>query len=164
MQLIADGPYGRIEFDGNELFITAKASMADPPKVRLGAEGGGTLGCVSFDYVDPETGRREELGMLKVEKDERYRIAPDVYSAHAGYLKVFLRNTEDHDNGMQCVLELGADARVLTTRDQVPSPAPREMLRSADGQYRLVLQGDGNLVLYRADDAVLWASGTVVLT
>lgn len=35
-----------------------------------------------------------------------------------------------------------------------------ETLYSCNGAYRLVLQGDSNLVMYGPGDAVLWASGT----
>jgi hypothetical protein len=35
-----------------------------------------------------------------------------------------------------------------------------ESLVSANGQYRLIMQIDGNLVLYRTDGAVKWATDT----
>lgn len=43
-------------------------------------------------------------------------------------------------------------------REDVPGPSE---LVSTNGRYRLVLQADGNLVLYRKSDGKsLWASGT----
>jgi murein DD-endopeptidase len=38
--------------------------------------------------------------------------------------------------------------------------APGDSVTSANGQFRLVMQGDGNLVEYGIGDAVLWASNT----
>ncbi|WP_164874495.1 hypothetical protein [Rathayibacter festucae] len=35
-----------------------------------------------------------------------------------------------------------------------------EQLTSANGQYRLVMQGDGNVVLYSASGGVEWTTGT----
>lgn len=43
----------------------------------------------------------------------------------------------------------------LGSGQQLP---PGALLRSADGQYRMVMQGDGNLVVYR-QSAALWATG-----
>merc|ERR1711998_717604 len=36
----------------------------------------------------------------------------------------------------------------------------RGTLMSDNGEYRITMQGDGNLVLYNADNDPLWASGT----
>merc|ERR1711924_212180 len=33
-------------------------------------------------------------------------------------------------------------------------------LKSENGDYKMIMQGDGNLVLYNNDDEPLWASGT----
>ncbi|SEV89637.1 SGNH/GDSL hydrolase family protein [Luteibacter sp. 329MFSha] len=38
---------------------------------------------------------------------------------------------------------------------------PQDMLRSCDGRFTLILQGDGNVVLYKEPGQPLWASGTV---
>ncbi|GAA5159612.1 hypothetical protein GCM10023321_41000 [Pseudonocardia eucalypti] len=40
------------------------------------------------------------------------------------------------------------------------SLAPDQSLRSRNGQYQLIQQTDGNLVLYRAPHAVVWSSQT----
>jgi hypothetical protein len=40
------------------------------------------------------------------------------------------------------------------------SLGPDQSLRSPDGRYRFVYQGDGNLVLYRSDGGYLWDSAT----
>lgn len=37
---------------------------------------------------------------------------------------------------------------------------PMQALDTADGKYRLILQGDGNLVLYKNGNQPIWASGT----
>jgi hypothetical protein len=38
--------------------------------------------------------------------------------------------------------------------------APGQQISSPDGRYRLVFQTDGNLVIYRADGAPVWSTGT----
>lgn len=46
---------------------------------------------------------------------------------------------------------------------QISSPTrlnSGDYLKSPDGRYTLVMQGDGNLVLYSADTASIWSSGT----
>lgn len=46
---------------------------------------------------------------------------------------------------------------------QIASPTrlnPGDFVKSPDGRYTLVMQGDGNLVLYSADAAPIWNSGT----
>ncbi len=40
------------------------------------------------------------------------------------------------------------------------SLGPDQSIRSANGQYQLIMQGDGNLVLYNAENVAMWASGT----
>ena len=40
------------------------------------------------------------------------------------------------------------------------SLAPGDSLRSSNDQFSLVLQADGNLVLYDQDGAAIWATGT----
>ena len=40
------------------------------------------------------------------------------------------------------------------------SLAPNESLRSANSRFTLVLQDDGNLVLYESDSQPVWATGT----
>lgn len=40
------------------------------------------------------------------------------------------------------------------------SLAPNDSLRSPNGQFSLVLQDDGNLVLYDGSSQAMWATGT----
>ena len=55
---------------------------------------------------------------------------------------------------------------ILTVEDTEYILAPKEELavkesiRSENGRYELVLQEDGNLVLYRSGGGVLWSTGT----
>lgn len=59
----------------------------------------------------------------------------------------------------------GTASSAVTFRDpsEVASPftlTADESLTSPNGVYRLVMQGDGNLVLYRSGGVAVWASGT----
>lgn len=38
--------------------------------------------------------------------------------------------------------------------------SPGQQITSPDGRFRLVQQGDGNLVIYDLDDRVVWATNT----
>lgn len=50
---------------------------------------------------------------------------------------------------------------VLSTNDNVPLLTVNQALYSQNGAYQLILQSDGNLVLYRvADHVVMWTSDT----
>jgi hypothetical protein len=50
-----------------------------------------------------------------------------------------------------------ADSFILRSNEQL---APGQRLVSANGQYVLVMQGDGNLVEYAPGNRAIWASGT----
>ncbi|MEL0114282.1 MAG: hypothetical protein VW835_21345 [Rickettsiales bacterium] len=62
----------------------------------------GSLGWVGFDYAD-RAGRETEMGGLKLELDERFRLRPGVFTHLAGYWKIFAKapgGTADGD--MRC--------------------------------------------------------------
>ncbi len=67
-------PWGYIEINTNEVSIVS--TVEDPPKVRMGAVAGGSLGCLSFNHVRPD-GVQEEVALMQGKIDERFRSATD---------------------------------------------------------------------------------------
>lgn len=66
---IVETDWGWLEFDGNELSIVS--TVEDPPKVRLAALYGRSLGALSFNRLRPD-GRQEEVVLMQGKIDERY--------------------------------------------------------------------------------------------
>ena len=62
-------PWGRIEFDNNEVSIIS--TVPDPPAVRLAAVAGGGLGKLSWSRLRAD-GRQEEVVLLQGKIDERF--------------------------------------------------------------------------------------------
>ena len=149
---IADFPWGWIgSYDDNEVEVVS--TIPDPPKVRLAVAAGAVesnLGSVSFNLRRPD-GRHEEygyvMGRLTADKQE-------------GALYIGLRPRGEQS----CREFFYIDPHQAIFRVPVVAPggvaAARDVLISSDGRFRLIMQSDGNLVVY-AGDRPLWASNTV---
>lgn len=158
MPKIADSSYGELYFEGNELIV--RSLNDDPPKVRLEAPAGSlSKGLITWGTRRPD-GRFEELALLQGKQDERHRDDPYDFTGEIDlFCRRFVPGTGDD----------GQFLRVATIRhDGVTFYVPAvsgELLRSNNGRYRLVMQGDGNLVVY--DDGEegrpIWSSWHGVL-
>mgnify|MGYP001602127755 CR=1 FL=1 len=65
--------WGRIEFSKNEVSLIS--TVEDPPKVRLAAAAGLSLGAATFNRLRPD-GVQEELILIQGKQDERTRGDP----------------------------------------------------------------------------------------
>ena len=81
-----DMDYGYLLYGGNEL--TVVSTVSDPPKVRLAATAGGSLGGVTFSRMRPD-GVQEEMVIIQGKQDERVRSDPTNYS---GELTIHIRH------------------------------------------------------------------------
>jgi len=99
-------PWGYVEIDNNEVSVIS--TVADPPKLRMAASEGGSMGALSFGRLRPD-GRQEEMVLIQGKQDERYRNNPDNYT---GEVTIHVR---DHDPAltddaqMRLVMELRHD-------------------------------------------------------
>lgn len=91
---IIDMPWGRIEIDTNEVSIVS--TVADPPKLRMAATAGLSLGAVSFNYLRPD-GRQVEMLLIQGKQDERVRGT----SRPAGELTVHVNDGNGEDDANQ---------------------------------------------------------------
>ena len=71
---VLDSPNGYVEWASNELSVLSK--VEDPPKVRVGASTGLSLGAFTASRIRPD-GVQEEMGILQFKVDERYRADPE---------------------------------------------------------------------------------------
>lgn len=144
-----DLPHGKvITYDDNEVAIVSE--IADPPKLRFGVR---------------DTLVESNLGMLSCntvrvdgEQDEWATIGARLTNNRSeGAIALCVR-----PQGREDVIE----AVLITPRGvyfNVPligATQKTDTLYSGNGKYKLVMQGDGNIVAYRADGSVLWASNT----
>lgn len=144
----------------NEVHIVS--TVEDPPKVRLAAAAGRSLGAISFNRLRAD-GQQEEVVLLQGKIDERWPV-----DSLVGELRLDLRRparpgeSDDaqmvpivlcrHDGVTWLVPQQAADSGAVTA----------DAIVSATGRYRLLMQNDGNLVIY--DDVrglPIWASNSV---
>ena len=126
----------------NEIEIVS--TKADPPKIRLAVEADqveSNLGAVSYNLRRPD-GNHEEYGLMMG------RLTAD-HQAGAVYVATRPRGQQD----VREVFYIDNDIAIF----RAPVVAD---LTSDNGRFRLIVQNDGNLVLYEGDQP-LWASNTV---
>lgn len=154
-------PWGYIDVVTNEVSIVS--TVEDPPKVRLGATAGGSLGCLSFNRVRAD-GNQDEVALLQGKIDERYRSVAEGGSAQQTELvgefrfdiKKPQRNGETDDKATIPVLQLQHDRivchRMLVNANGAPlaggSSYANDMW-SPNGLMVTQQQDDGNFVTYR---------------
>ena len=97
--------WGYLEFSGNELQVVS--TVADPPKVRLAAAEGGSLGAVSWNRLRPDGGQ-VEMVLLQGKQDERQRGATGD-AQYAGEVTIHLNNGGQQDANMVRVCEIRSD-------------------------------------------------------
>lgn len=100
-----DMPWGFIEIDTNEIRVVS--TVADPPKIRLGATAGLSLGAFSFDRIRPD-GRSVEMILLQGKQDERTRNM-GTPAAYAAEFTVHMNNGGEEDANMRHVLTCRSD-------------------------------------------------------
>lgn len=163
-------PWGYVDVVTNE--ITVASTVEDPPKVRMGATAGGSLGCVSFNRVRAD-GVQDEVALLQGKIDERYRSLADGGTAQQTELvgefrfdiKKPQRDGETDDKATVPVLQLQHDRIVvhkpmvdpqgnrIAAGSSMPS-APTRMTRfySDGGKFCVNVQDDTGVprfVVYR---------------
>lgn len=77
--------YGFIEYGGNE--VTVASRIDDPPKYRLAAPFGLSLGAVTGSRLRPDGGQ-DEMAILQFKQDERTRADPN---SRVGEMSFLLR-------------------------------------------------------------------------
>lgn len=160
-------PWGYLDVGTNEISIVS--TVKDPPKVRLGADAGGSLGCFSFNRGT------HEVVLLQGKIDERYRSVADEGTSPrptelVGELRVDLlrprRPGDTDDSQMVPVLTLRHDGVTCHVPGLVAQAEPRVgAMWSEDGLFVTQQQSDGNFVSYelarpfdRGRFRALWSS------
>lgn len=108
-------PWGWAEFTNNELLLVS--TVPDPPKVYMGAQGGGSMGALSFGRLRSD-GRLEEMVLLQGKQDERYRGTDRL----TGELTIHVRDHNpalNDDAQMKLVMELRHDRILIPARIQI---------------------------------------------
>ena len=151
--------WGYVLFGTNELTIVS--TVDDPPKLRLASKTG-SFGGISFNKLR-DTGIQEEHVLIQGGLNED--------TSRGGEIKVHLHNGQSgNDEDMVPVFRMtaqGAEFKVPLTAPNLPvQPAMliRAELTDQEARYKCIMQGDGNLVIYRVDRepwVALWQSGTV---
>lgn len=161
--------WGRIVVWLNELSIISH--VADPPKLRMSAESGGSLGCFSFGRCRPGTNIEDEVVLVQGKIDERFRPPADGGTSGGGTelvgeLRVDLtrpaRPGDTDDARMIPVLQLHYDkivAHVPIVGAVAATGGDTRSFLSDDGRYLFNVQGDpteefphGRIVQYRRSD------------
>ena len=165
--------------NGNETMLDAKPNTNDPTKHRQGTyDRRNYFGAFSGDFLvgnsDQPTRLERVLIGLKPDDDPLARAALDTDHPGGAYevscqrpgtsddpnmvngLRVTSRFVELH--GVKIVERTLGGTTVLIGGT---GGASRDLLTSSDGRFTLIMQTDGNLVIYRnADGVPLWASNT----
>ena len=160
----------------NETFLDAKPDTRDPVKHRMGTfDKGNYYGAFSGDLLvgNPEEPTRLEkvLVGLKPDDDPESREVME----HGGSFEVRCQRPNTREDGTMSPPGLRVTSRwielfgkkVARRNDDgsvdisaFPSSANTDTIYSQNRNYELRMQNDGNLVIYRRDGSVLWASGT----
>ena len=131
----------------------------DPPKHRMGVQWqdgwGRSMGAVSWNVVRPDR-EEDEIALLQGKIDDRFPLTDK-----AGEWRLDLRAPDDaSDAGMREVFRMFHDH----ARFSVPVTAPNlgsggggHRAYSANGQFYVEVQDDGNLVVRRADTTPVWS-------
>ena len=126
----------------NELLADSKPGVEDPPAYRGGAHLGGALRKDSGDRL---------VGSMRL---ERTLIIHKEVANGGGQLELFCQQPGvNGDAGMKRLMTLNTSG----VQFHVPSIAGDRM-RSANGLYEAIMQGDGNLVVYNTQTGVpVWS-------
>lgn len=135
--------YGFFAGAGNE--TTTASTNEDPPKSRLAALLGRSLGVFSWSRLRTD-GNQHEVALWQGKCDERY---PE--SALAGEVTLHLTrpNAGSVDSAMVHVATFRHDGVTFHVPVSPSGGGGADVLASPNGRLRLVAQDDGNLVLYR---------------
>lgn len=152
-----DMEWAVLRFHRNEVSLDGKAGVDDPVKYRGGSFLSESLNIISGDHLSGDTGSpaRAEKVMIML---KRYGPGP----THGGMVEIFVQdwNTSD-DAGMRRAITITPDQiEFHKPVKMLPCCSQQDTLVSSNGKYKLVMQGDGNLVIYRQDGSVRWASNT----
>lgn len=133
----------------NELLNDSKPGVEDPPAYRGGSHLGGSLVKWSGDRL---------VGSMRL---ERTLVICKEIANGGGQIEIFCQQPGvNGDVGMKRLMTLN------TNEIQAHVPlVVGDRMRSANGQFEVIMQGDGNLVVYRvADGRPLWSWMTGPLT
>ena len=137
-------PTGVFKSCGDNEICLEDLTIADPPKVRLGAKLGNGFGALTFNRIRSD-GIHVEAAMLYCKQDERY-------PAHivVGYCELFLKDdSSDGDAAMKRKVTVYHDRIVV----HVPLVFPNGgSIGASDhlaaGRFIQYIQTDGNAVIY----------------
>ena len=160
----------------NETFLDAKPNTYDPVKHRMGTfDRGNYYGAFSGDLLagdfaepvryekvliglkpddDPESihamepGGSFEVRCQQPNSREDATMSPPGLRVTSRHVELFGRKVATRQNDGNVTFMFGGGGSV------------GDSLTSSDGRYKLVMQGDGNLVIYRQDGSVVWATYT----
>lgn len=173
MNVLADTNNGFLIFDGNEESVGSKEN--DPCKLRLTTpiypDGGGG-GVVSFNAsrnpgVVQDGHNQLEMGYIRVEQSESVR---GQQGNLRGEMNFFLNDGSGEDDAAMVrafALECDRITKIhpnlvhsLRVILGVTNGGGGSYIDSPNGQYRVQIQDDGNLVKYRTSDwTPLWSTG-----
>lgn len=134
-------------FHWNEVSLDSKQGVDDPVKFRLGSFDSEYLGAITGDVLhgDSNNPQRKEKIIIAL---KRFGPGPEF----GGMVEVFVQDAGTADDG-------GMRRAVTITPERIefhkpvvglPSGSGGESddIESSNGQYRLIVQNDGNVVLY----------------
>ena len=146
--------FGKLSFGWFQPFgdneIELGSTIDDPVKLRMRAPSE-FIGAISMNTADGT-----EVGMLGGRRDERYRGTRE----QVGQWDLFAKRPgANEDRNMRKIASFYWDHiqfHVPIISHAVVAP----LLRSVDGRFRLIMQTDGNLVIYDDANVSVWSSGT----
>lgn len=143
--------WGRIVVWPNEVSIISH--VEDPPKIRMSAEAGGSLGCFSFGRCRPGTNIEDEVVLVQGKIDERFRLPAEGGTGNrselVGELRVDLarpaRAGDTDDGRMIPILQLHYD-KIVAHVPIVGAPVQSRVTRfyTDHGEFCVNWQDDGD--------------------
>jgi len=122
---------------------------------------------ISEAVTDPDANAWYDANGEEVADKCKWNFGPEPYytpngalaNVHLGSRDFFIQELWVNAKTGYCALNLGDPAHGDTIND-TEALYPGQSIQSRSGRYSLVLQGDGNLVLYESGGKALWSSHT----
>lgn|SRR3990167_672189 len=170
---LAETAYGTLYYNNGELMN--QATVNDPVAFRASKnasdmnEGGSVIAFIGVG-IKRSDNKLEEIATITGKRDERYGVGPEGQLAAGEWeFAVRLPNMGSTDGAMKKVARLRHDSVeffVPVLSGPINPSVPPNELRHPDGIHWLVIQGDGNFVVYKNSTPFnyntgvpLWASG-----